>query len=38
MDWFAPIDIYCERTAPGFWDEPFNALTNAAFLIAAAAA
>lgn len=29
------IDIYCERTAQGFWNEPLNALTNAAFLIAA---
>ncbi len=29
------IDIYCERTAPGFWDEPVNALTNAAFFVAA---
>ena len=29
------IDIYCERTAPGFWNEPFNALTNIAFFIAA---
>lgn len=29
------IDIYCERTAPGFWDEPLNAATNAAFLLAA---
>ena len=29
------IDLYCERTAPGFWNEPVNALSNAAFLIAA---
>lgn len=29
------IDLYCERTDPGFWAEPFNALTNLAFLIAA---
>ena len=29
------IDIYCERTGPEFWSEPLNALTNAAFLIAA---
>lgn len=29
------IDIYCERTSPEFWAEPINALTNAAFLIAA---
>lgn len=33
--WTAPIDIYCERLAPGFWAEPVNAITNAAFLIAA---
>jgi hypothetical protein len=37
MDWSAPIDLYCERLAPGFWAEPLNALTNAAFLLAAAA-
>ena len=29
------IDLYCERTAPGFWNEPINALSNVAFLIAA---
>lgn len=33
-----PIDIYCERLGPAFWAEPANALTNAAFLIAAGAA
>ena len=38
MDWFRYIDIYCERTAPGFWDEPLNTVSNAAFLIAAIAA
>jgi hypothetical protein len=38
MDWTAPIDLYCERTDASFWSEPANALTNAAFLIAAAAA
>jgi len=38
MDWFRYIDIYCERTAPGFWDEPLNAVSNGAFLIAAIAA
>src|SRR5258708_2893168 len=38
MDWSAPIDLYCERTDASFWAEPANALTNAAFLIAAAAA
>ena len=31
------IDNYCERIGPGFWAEPVNALTNAAFLIAAIA-
>jgi len=38
MDWSTPIDLYCERTDASFWAEPANALTNAAFLIAAAAA
>src|SRR5262249_56286423 len=38
MNWWAPIDRYCERTDASFWAEPANALTNAAFLIAAAAA
>jgi hypothetical protein len=37
MDWTAPIDLYCERVAPGFWNEPLNAVTNAAFVVAAAA-
>ncbi len=36
MEWSAYIDAYCERTDPGYWSEPLNALTNAAFLIAAA--
>ncbi len=35
MDWHAYVDIYCERSAPGFWNEPLNASTNAAFLVAA---
>lgn len=35
MGWFAPINAYCERIGPGYWDEPVNAVTNAAFLIAA---
>ncbi len=35
MDWYAPIDIYCERISVDFWAEPFNALTNIAFIIAA---
>jgi hypothetical protein len=30
------LDIYCERTAPGLWQEPLNTLTNLGFLIAAA--
>ncbi|WP_305907495.1 ceramidase domain-containing protein [Methylomarinum sp. Ch1-1] len=29
------IDLYCERLDAGFWAEPFNALSNAIFLIAA---
>ncbi|MEM8739410.1 MAG: hypothetical protein AAGG38_13185 [Planctomycetota bacterium] len=36
MDWCQPIDIYCERHGPGFWGEPLNAWSNAAFWIAAA--
>lgn len=32
------IDLYCERTAPGFWNEPVNALSNAAFVVVAALA
>lgn len=36
MDWLAPIDAYCERTGPDYWSEPVNAVTNAAFLVAAA--
>ncbi len=35
MSLFHPIDLYCERTAPGFWNEPVNAISNIAFLIAA---
>jgi hypothetical protein len=38
MSWSEPVDLYCERTDPSFWAEPFNALTNGAFLIAAALA
>ena len=34
MDWFAPVNAYCERTGPDYWSEPVNAVTNAAFLIA----
>jgi hypothetical protein len=35
MDWTRAIDGYCERTDPSYWSEPINAITNAAFLIAA---
>ena len=35
MDWTRAIDGYCERTDPSYWSEPVNAVTNAAFLIAA---
>lgn len=34
MDWFAPVDIYCERLGPGFWAEPLNAWSNMAFIFA----
>jgi Ceramidase len=36
MDWLQAIDLYCERTGPAFWAEPANAMSNAAFLVAAA--
>ncbi|TPK89584.1 hypothetical protein FJ567_30205 [Mesorhizobium sp. B2-4-16] len=29
-----PVDLYCERTGPGLWAEPANALTNPAFIAA----
>ena len=35
MDWFEAVDGYCERIDATFWSEPVNAITNAAFLIAA---
>jgi hypothetical protein len=38
MSFWEPINLYCERTAPSLWAEPLNALTNLAFLIAAAGA
>jgi hypothetical protein len=38
MSWSEPVDLYCERTDPSFWAEPINAVTNGAFLIAAALA
>lgn len=28
------IDIYCERTLPGLWSEPLNAVSNISFFIA----
>ncbi|GGK46754.1 ceramidase domain-containing protein [Salinarimonas ramus] len=33
--WCAPLDLYCERAGIGFWAEPVNAISNAAFLVAA---
>lgn len=33
--WFTPIRAYCERGDAGFWAEPLNAASNAAFLVAA---
>ncbi|CCF00580.1 ceramidase domain-containing protein [Sinorhizobium fredii] len=36
-DWWTPLDHYCERVGVGFWAEPFNALTNGAFIVTAAA-
>ncbi len=35
MDWFEQVDGYCERTDFSYWSEPINALTNAAFIVAA---
>lgn len=35
MDWTAPVDLYCERTAAGLANEPLNAATNLAFWLAA---
>ena len=34
--WLTPVDNYCERLDPGFWAEPLNALSNGAFILAAA--
>jgi len=34
----APLPAYCERTAPGPWAEPLDAVSNLAFLLAAAVA
>src|SRR3954452_2771936 len=36
--WSDPVDLYCERLDASFWAEPLNAVSNAAFLIAAGAA
>lgn len=33
--WTGYVDNYCERLEPGFWAEPVNAVTNAAFIVAA---
>lgn len=35
MDLTRQVDGYCERLDPSYWAEPINAVTNAAFLIAA---
>src|SRR6056297_761416 len=35
MEWMRQIDGYCERLDPGYWAEPINAVTNAAFVLAA---
>lgn len=36
MSWSTKIFAYCERAGdPAFWAEPFNALSNVAFLVAA---
>jgi len=36
MDWFATVDGYCERLGTAYWAEPVNAVTNLAFVLAAA--
>lgn len=38
MNWQEPVIDYCERLDGRFWSEPLNAMSNAAFLIAAGAA
>ncbi len=36
MNWNEKVFAYCERGSdPGFWAEPLNAVSNAAFIIAA---
>lgn len=34
MNWFEPVDNYCERLGIGFWAEPLNAASNLSFIIA----
>jgi hypothetical protein len=36
VDWTAAVGSFCERTGPGFWNEPFNAISSLAILLAAA--
>jgi hypothetical protein len=38
MDLTDQLNNYCERLGPEFWSEPVNAITNAAFVVAALAA
>lgn len=33
-DLFTALDLYCERTGPGLWAEPVNAISNLAFVAA----
>lgn len=35
MDWYAAVDIYCERISDAFWAEPLNAISNLSFILAA---
>jgi hypothetical protein len=35
LDWFAAVDIYCERLDNTFWAEPINAVSNLSFIAAA---
>ncbi|MEO0380870.1 MAG: ceramidase domain-containing protein [Pseudomonadota bacterium] len=35
MELLREIDGYCERLGPGYWAEPVNAVTNAAFVLVA---
>jgi hypothetical protein len=37
MAWTDAVDAYCERVGAGLWNEPLNALSNIAFLLAALA-